>query len=400
MNSPTRIIPFFDDDTTMPNEIVNHIVQTVPIFENEVFEYLENHPNALIQYLRENPHVVKRLYDRLSFDRQILGKDDAERAVRNEDSLQVDGLSDTVGRANSNSFGADLPPVNEWYPADPDDDNVDTGGDDNRNEELDHDEIESADAQPGPMDDNRNDKVDVLPPTDDGVAEPKMSVPTEPPNNPANEQPTLYDSDSNALYENEEPTKKQSRRVEVAKTLTQRNQVLKYPAPDWMVEASRKLPAKRGWRLFEEESCIEHMIDVLDEEEAGSDIKGEARFTEAARRMRDIDGIYRDKSTAVKNFWNRKGRARSGRDERRNPNDILATSRQDRKGAAPSTPKSKDDKKKETPKSKSNDMPHPTIRKRKKRDDSYDDDYEPAVDELPRTTKTPRMKKARHSATV
>lgn len=81
------------------------------------------------------------------------------------------------------------------------------------------------------------------------------------------------------------------------------------------------------WRDFEEEACIRHMLNIRDENR----IKGEERFREAARRMQEMDAITRS-WTAVKNFWNRKGRARSGFDERRKQKNPLATSQQGKKG--------------------------------------------------------------------
>ncbi|KAK5045748.1 hypothetical protein LTR84_008840 [Exophiala bonariae] len=90
----------------------------------------------------------------------------------------------------------------------------------------------------------------------------------------------------------------------------------------------------RKWSPEEESSCIEHMSAVVKE----GIITGEARFREAGRRMKEIDGFERTKSTAIKNFWNRVGRARSGIDERKNRNAPLATSQQG-KSAKLSVPK-------------------------------------------------------------
>jgi hypothetical protein len=90
----------------------------------------------------------------------------------------------------------------------------------------------------------------------------------------------------------------------------------------------------RKWSPEEETSCIEHMSAVVKE----GIITGEARFWEAGRRMKEIDGFERTKSTAIKNFWNRVGRARSGIDERKNRNAPLATSQQGKSSKA-SVPK-------------------------------------------------------------
>lgn len=99
---------------------------------------------------------------------------------------------------------------------------------------------------------------------------------------------------------------------------------LPFPAPAELVSKSRKEPPGKKWRLFEEESCINHMIDIREEDV----LTGEARFAEAQRRMLQIDGIDKPGKFAIKNFWNRVGRARSGFDERKNKNAPLATSQQ------------------------------------------------------------------------
>lgn len=97
-----------------------------------------------------------------------------------------------------------------------------------------------------------------------------------------------------------------------------------------------KTPKKnsRKWSPEEEASCIKHMSAVVRE----GIVMGEARFREAGRRMKEVDGFERTKSTAIKNFWNRVGRARSGIDERKNRNAPLATSLQG-KSARLSLPK-------------------------------------------------------------
>ncbi|EXJ87110.1 hypothetical protein A1O3_04068 [Capronia epimyces CBS 606.96] len=107
------------------------------------------------------------------------------------------------------------------------------------------------------------------------------------------------------------------------------NSFLPFPAPANLVAASRMEPEGKKWRLFEEEACIQHMVHIRDE----GKIKGEARFAEAQRRMAQIDGITKTGKFAVKNFWNRVGRARSGFDERKNKNAPLATSQQGKPGS-------------------------------------------------------------------
>ncbi|KAJ9615488.1 hypothetical protein H2200_001563 [Cladophialophora chaetospira] len=106
-----------------------------------------------------------------------------------------------------------------------------------------------------------------------------------------------------------------------------------YPAPAHLLAASRLQPPSRSWALWEEDACIRHMLDIDRENQ----LRGEARFHEALRRMRTIDNCTRDRPNAVKNFWNRVGRARSGLDERRNKSAPLATSRQGKQAQAART---------------------------------------------------------------
>jgi hypothetical protein len=99
---------------------------------------------------------------------------------------------------------------------------------------------------------------------------------------------------------------------------------MSYPAPRDLLAASRKQDAgtKGSWRLFEEDRAIKHMLDVRDE----AQISGEARFQQVSDRLK-AEGIGRG-FFAVKNYWNRTGRARSGFDERKNKTAPLATSKQ------------------------------------------------------------------------
>ena len=103
--------------------------------------------------------------------------------------------------------------------------------------------------------------------------------------------------------------------------------LIPYPAPAHLIDASRAQPPTRSWALWEEDSCIRHMIDINNEDQ----IHGEARFREALSRMRVHDGCQRTGPSAVKNFWNRIGRARSRLDERRKKSAPLATSKQGKK---------------------------------------------------------------------
>jgi hypothetical protein len=97
-----------------------------------------------------------------------------------------------------------------------------------------------------------------------------------------------------------------------------------YPAAADLLAASRKQDAgtKGSWRLFEEDRAIKHMLDVRDE----ARLAGESRFEEVSTRLK-AEGIERG-FFAIKNYWNRTGRARSGFDERKNKTAPLATSKQ------------------------------------------------------------------------
>ena len=97
-----------------------------------------------------------------------------------------------------------------------------------------------------------------------------------------------------------------------------------YPYPPRRITTSLRFPAgeEMPWREYEQDACIRHMLDVRNSRR----FTGEARFDEAARRLQD-EGINRSNG-AVKNFWNRKGRLRSGFDERKRQNEVLATSQQ------------------------------------------------------------------------
>jgi hypothetical protein len=95
---------------------------------------------------------------------------------------------------------------------------------------------------------------------------------------------------------------------------------MSYPAPRDLLAASQKQDAgtKSSWRLFEEDRAIKHMLDVRDK----AQIYGEARFQQVSDRLK-AEGIRRG-FFAVKNYWNRTGRARSGFDERKNKTVPLA----------------------------------------------------------------------------
>lgn len=85
-----------------------------------------------------------------------------------------------------------------------------------------------------------------------------------------------------------------------------------------------------AWTIWEDDLVIGHMLDIkLDP----SVPLTEARFEECSRRLRDIDHVDRAPG-AVKNMWNRIGRARSGFDERKSKSEVYATSQQSKKAKA------------------------------------------------------------------
>ncbi|EXJ88325.1 hypothetical protein A1O1_05255 [Capronia coronata CBS 617.96] len=147
---------------------------------------------------------------------------------------------------------------------------------------------------------------------------------------------------------------------------TENEPPMPFPAPDDLVDKSRKQPEGKKWRLFEEEACIAHMINIRDE----GRLKGEARFAEAQRRMEDMDGIVKNGRFAVKNFWNRVGRARSGFDERKNKKAPLATSKQGRNAEDDSTTAPSTSRKRKA----SSTTNRKTQRKRRARSDSDSED--------------------------
>lgn len=151
--------------------------------------------------------------------------------------------------------------------------------------------------------------------------------------------------------------------------------MIPYPAPVELVLASYMQKKGKLWRLFEEESCIRHMLAIRDE----GVLKGEARFLEAQRRMKDINGVDKPAANAVKNFWNRTGRARSGYDERKNKRAPLSTSQQGKHARANRTASFSSSTAQDT-RRQSVDTSHavkPIVRKRKHEGDGSDDEYRP-----------------------
>lgn len=128
-------------------------------------------------------------------------------------------------------------------------------------------------------------------------------------------------------------------------------QIVPYPAPAGLLAASyqkyqnnleavqRAILTKKSthfkynrepampWTVWEDDLVIGHMLNIrLDR----SVPLTEARFEECSKRLREIDHVHRPPG-AVKNMWNRIGRARSGFDERKSKSKVYATSQQGKK---------------------------------------------------------------------
>ena len=156
-------------------------------------------------------------------------------------------------------------------------------------------------------------------------------------------------------------------------------QLMSYPAPKLLLDASKnqKGKPKGAWRLYEEDKAIKFMLEIRDE----GVVQGEQRFQECSDRLKK-NGIERN-LFAVKNFWNRTGRERSGFDERRNKKAPLATSKQGKKARQGSEQK----RKIESTSSRENDDPAAkgkevqklkkkrSTRRRQREEEVLDDDF-------------------------
>lgn len=117
---------------------------------------------------------------------------------------------------------------------------------------------------------------------------------------------------------------KDSTRASSESSATPERALIPYPAPpDQLAKDDARPRNSREWSLREEDCAIKHMLYVS----KYTQICGEARFGDAARRLNEELGSHRTQ-TSFKNFWNRTGRARSKFDERKNKSAPLATSQQ------------------------------------------------------------------------
>jgi hypothetical protein len=109
---------------------------------------------------------------------------------------------------------------------------------------------------------------------------------------------------------------------------TEEDKRVPYPAPQHYRDQEVGLPRgdRRRWTFEEQDMAIEHMLRL---DKDTSCPRTEVRWEYISNHLIE-HGINRT-PTAVKNMWNRIGRARSGLDERKNKSAPLATSMQGKK---------------------------------------------------------------------
>jgi hypothetical protein len=295
-----------------------------PISEMEVFSFLDAHQDALQRYL------MRDCSDATGFFSQTLAQGDvlpSQAALKNDASTTSDDsafIGATIGNIDdvASHFAV------EANQADGDRDFVPpSGGDD---AVVDNEIYPQAGPEANPCDNDSISHVgdeDVAGHIESPNGEEDEASPPAGPEVPSNNKDDSENDDDDDKGGDDNDNKNDA---PIAATYTATNtaevdaNLIPYPAPAHLVAQSRTQEPGRGWRLWEQESCIRHMLDINKE----GQLAGEARFTEALRRMRQYDNSARTGPSVVKNFWNRIGRARSGFDERRNKNSPLATSKQ------------------------------------------------------------------------
>ncbi|KAK6366286.1 hypothetical protein LTS17_010792 [Exophiala oligosperma] len=364
----------------MDNSSIPLVVQVMPLNDDEVIQYLDAHPDILHRYLTERAGLAESLLRAHAPPPPPDNNNVASTFQENNDVVVEDNCASLLGRHVSVDSVSDLFPLFEFgdeqtsinmeeetndiddglweadYDID-DDDNL-FGGD--GSDELDHwasPDTNSSHASEGSLGD-----IETL-----EAGESQYDLQASQPD--SSQEGTASNQHSSSPSQSGFPSTASTPMpmpmpipTEPQPSVPQNTTSLPYPAPERLVAASRSEPKGKKWRLFEEESCIRHMLSIRDE----GILHGEDRFREAQRRMAHVDGIQKDAKYAVKNFWNRVGRARSGFDERKNQKAPLATSQQGKTARASSSVSSA------TPRKRKN-VSKATKTKRKYESDSEDD---------------------------
>ncbi|KAK5199021.1 hypothetical protein LTR99_001060 [Exophiala xenobiotica] len=303
------------------------VVNVLPLNDVEVFQYLDAHPDALVRYLTERVGLAESLIRTLAPPQD---RDDEAAPEKGSNDASDDVVADDDDSESVIFVSSGV--CDEQAVVESDEGENDNGEVDDDNTSVDSEASEEDDSQAGPevnpthAVEETNTSVDSVASEEDGYqAGPEVNPTHAVKENATTNTPTSSSSNSGSS----------STTTPSATPITppQSSPPQPYPARADDVAASRLKPEGKKWRLFEEESCIRHMLDIRNENQ----LQGEARFAEAQRRMASMDGIKKDGKFAVKNFWNRVGRARSGFDERKNKKAPLATSRQGKSATSSSS---------------------------------------------------------------
>ncbi|KIW87647.1 uncharacterized protein Z519_11621 [Cladophialophora bantiana CBS 173.52] len=303
------------------------IVQILPLNDNEIFEYLDAHPDTLSRYMRGRFGLWEAYGSTFALDGDARGraffKNVAGPAAGEQAVLKG---SDDAAREVA------------WESVDEGDECYVYVDDEEEEEELEEEQGEELDEVGNEEDDDESDDgygsdyedaISSGVPPQPGIGTPSNSSPASPAPSNGTDQGGEHGDDGDDRGEEE---------------------LMPYPAPAHLVAESRLGPPTRSWALWEEEACIGHMLNIKSERK----LNGEARFREALHRMQVYDGVVRTGYSAVKNFWNRVGRARSKFDERRNKKAPLATSKQCKKARSRSL--SSSPQRRKTPRATSSNM--------------------------------------------
>ncbi|KIX98859.1 uncharacterized protein Z520_05320 [Fonsecaea multimorphosa CBS 102226] len=314
------------------------VVQVLPLNDTTVFEYLDPHPDALLRYLGERPGLPEYFSRTFAQNHNTHGGS----AVENVTSLtagEEDLFGDSVGPIQEFALQHTVE-AEQLDDEDGDiymylDDDEEANEEEENHNENNNEEVDDSDSASDSNGDEhgyqssayRDDESNVG--SDGEVNDDAISneVPSEA--GPWTPSSSNTASTSNTSFSSDTATPASQNGAEEGAddqdgNDEQQEGLMPYPAPADLVAASRLGPPTRSWALWEEEACIRHMLNINAERQ----LTGESRFREALRRMQVHDGVTRTGYCAVKNFWNRVGRARSRFDERRNKKAPLATSKQ------------------------------------------------------------------------